>query len=259
MIYNYVLTPNFYRPRSEGYVFTGICLSNSGGGEVGNTKGHNTPPPRTRSQHLPPPPPLGPGHNTSGQHLPPPYGQHLPPPLWTTPPSPLSGQHLPLPPGTMRRRAVCIYWNAFLLVEVFRFSATGCKIFFKEFNLSWKPGLVHDTSSGSSGRVVEGPRNVKSRQLPLVAIFLWLIFTGRRVCPPPPTRYWIQTVTFMDSSMWNMKGLVYTPWYDLAESMWAAYVCLTFELENQGVHLYSLKLWGSSLHPLQSKQSYHFE
>ena len=35
-----------YRPRSEaseGYVFTGICLSNGGGG-VDSTKGHNTSP-----------------------------------------------------------------------------------------------------------------------------------------------------------------------------------------------------------------------
>ena len=61
-----------YRPRSEaseGYVFTGICLSNSRGGGRW----------RTRSQQLPLPP--GPGDNTS-----------LPPDQVTTPPS--------LPPGT---------------------------------------------------------------------------------------------------------------------------------------------------------------
>ena len=60
-----------YRPcseASEGYVFTGVCHFNSG--EVGEewTRDQVTtppsPPPGTRSQHLPLPL-LGPGHNTS--------------------------------------------------------------------------------------------------------------------------------------------------------------------------------------------------
>ena len=54
---------HYYRPRSkasEGYVFTGICLSNLGGGGGGvrwATRDQVTTPPsppRTRSQHLPP-------------------------------------------------------------------------------------------------------------------------------------------------------------------------------------------------------------
>ena len=62
-----------YRPRSEvseGYIFTGICLSNY----------NQPPPPGTRSQHPPPP---GPGHNTP---LPPPTrSQHSPWDQVTTP------------------------------------------------------------------------------------------------------------------------------------------------------------------------------
>ena len=75
----------YYRPRSEvreGYVFTGICLSNLGGGRSGQ---HLPPWPGLKVTTLPPPrttPPFPPG-----QHLSPPPGQHLPPP-WATPPSP---------------------------------------------------------------------------------------------------------------------------------------------------------------------------
>ena len=91
-----------YRPRSEGYVFTGVCHSfcSTGGGGVG------------RSQHLPPGQhsPLGPGHNTSlppgtrSQYLPPPgtWSQHLPSPGTQSqhllPPGP--GHNTSLPPGT---------------------------------------------------------------------------------------------------------------------------------------------------------------
>ena len=57
-LYWVILRYTHYCLHSKGYVFTGICLSNSGG-EVGNQgPGHNTslPPPRTRAQHLPPSP-----------------------------------------------------------------------------------------------------------------------------------------------------------------------------------------------------------
>ena len=58
----------FYRPlreASEGYIFTGICLSNSGGGGAdggGGGGGGGGGMWAARLQHLPPP---GPGHNTS--------------------------------------------------------------------------------------------------------------------------------------------------------------------------------------------------
>ena len=85
-------------------IFTGICLSNSGGGGGGEGgvdqgPGHNTPSPRTWSYNTPfPPPPPG----TWSQH-PPPLGtwsQHsLPPRSWSQhpPPPPTWSQH-PLPP-----------------------------------------------------------------------------------------------------------------------------------------------------------------
>ena len=130
----------YYRPRSEaseGYVFTGVChsVTNRGGGVTpnaswdrshgqggGGSAQHLPPPgqhlpPRTRSQHLPPPrehlpppgqhlppSPPGPGHNTS---LPLPWhrSQHLPPPLdqVTTLPSPP-----PPPPGTGHNTALTL-------------------------------------------------------------------------------------------------------------------------------------------------------
>ena len=45
-------------------------------------------------------------------------------------------------------------------------------------------------SSGSSGLVGEGPRNMKSIQLYSVAIFLWLTFTGGSPPCPHRIRYW---------------------------------------------------------------------
>ena len=64
--------------------------------------------------------------------------------------------------------------------------------------LSWRltthfqtrPGMgtqviaVRRLSSRSSGRVTEGPRNMKSMWPPFVAILLWLIFTGPGGRPP---------------------------------------------------------------------------
>ena len=138
----------YYCPRSEaseGCVFTGICLSNSGGGWSGqhlpppaldNTSPPlpwTTPPfhpwpgskvttPPSHPQTTPPSP--TPPDNTSlphppdntslppGQHLPPSPGQgqrsqHLPSP-WTTPPS----------PRTMRRRAVRILLECVLIINI---------------------------------------------------------------------------------------------------------------------------------------------
>ena len=130
------LPSNFYRPRreaSEGYVFTGICLSKSGGGGGQHQRsttslplepGHNTSLPPQDQITTPPP---RPGHNTSlqtrSQHLPLPgtRSQHLPPdqvttppPPWdqvTTPPSPpgTRSQHLPLP--RTRSQYLPLHWD----------------------------------------------------------------------------------------------------------------------------------------------------
>ena len=104
--YELNISSDNYRPlseASEGYVFTGICLSKSGG-EVLHQMHHvinhmvrrgewTTPPPPagTRSQHLPPPP-LGPGLDNT---FPPPWDQ-----VWTTPPPPPWDQvwTIPSPP-----------------------------------------------------------------------------------------------------------------------------------------------------------------
>ena len=94
---------DFYRPlseASEGYIFTGVCHFNSGGGEGGvatpNASGqHLPPPPRTWTWDLvttppsppPPPPRMRPGYNTS----------------------------LPPSPGAMHRRAVRILLECILV------------------------------------------------------------------------------------------------------------------------------------------------
>ena len=131
-----------YRPRSEaskGYVFTGICLSNSGGGggrwatrsqhlPPSSGPGHNTSLPQTRSQHPPEP-----GHNTSlpprtrSQHSPgPDHNTSLPP--WTRsqhlPPSPPPGPDQVTTPPSAPPHRTCAggryasYWNAFLLTGI---------------------------------------------------------------------------------------------------------------------------------------------
>ena len=139
---------HYYRPRSEGYVFTGVChsfCSTGGGGEGGGQHQRSQhlpplpprdqvttpPPPGTRSQYLPPPqdqvttplslPLLGPGHNTS---LPPPPGtrsQH--------PPSPLGPGHMH---ACMRYTS---YWNAFLFIRFienpFRGNSIGNELSYK--------------------------------------------------------------------------------------------------------------------------------
>ena len=114
----------YYRPRSEaseGYVFTGVCHFNSGGRGRWATPMVTTPPPwdqvttpahpGTRSQHLPPPPPLGPGHNTP----PPPRDQATTPP--SSPYPRTRPPHLPPPPppGAMHRRAVRILMERILV------------------------------------------------------------------------------------------------------------------------------------------------
>ena len=116
---------------SEGYVFTGVCHFNSGGGRSG--PGHNTSPPPGPAHNTSLPP--GPGHNppsppgTRSQHLPPPPPRDQ----VTTPPSPLGtrSQHLPhprtrsqhLPPTAHLELCAggrfAFYWNAFLLIESF--------------------------------------------------------------------------------------------------------------------------------------------
>ena len=101
-----------YLPRiraSQGYVFTGICLSKSGGGVTPNAswdRSHGqrgreewTTSPLSRSQHPLP-----------GQHPPPARWQHLPHP-WTTPLS-WPGHNTP---DTMRRRAVRILLECILV------------------------------------------------------------------------------------------------------------------------------------------------
>ena len=105
---------DYYRPlseASEGYIFTGICLSNSGGeGGVDQGPGHNTslPPPRDQVDNTPLPP-TGHGHNTpQDQWTTPPsphrtWSQHPPPPSprtrWTTPPGTWSQHPLSPPPA----------------------------------------------------------------------------------------------------------------------------------------------------------------
>ena len=116
-----------YRPHSEpseGYVFTGICLSNSRGGREEWTRDQDTTPPSLLPPDMvttTPSPPLGHGHNTSlppghghNTSLPPGHGyntslhhpsprtwsQHLPSPgTWSQhpPPSPTSYPIPPLP------------------------------------------------------------------------------------------------------------------------------------------------------------------
>ena len=100
--------PNFYRPRSEaseGYIFTGVCHFNSGGGGGEWIRDQVTTPSLLS-------PPLGPGHNTSLHPSPGTWSQHLPPPpgAWS--------QHLPPPPGLCAGGRYTSYWNAFLSDEV---------------------------------------------------------------------------------------------------------------------------------------------
>ena len=105
---------NIVTEASEGYVFTGVCHFNSGGGGEGRSatskvSGQHLPPPGTRSQHLPP-------------SLPSPWDQVTtppsPPPDWvTTPPSP-SPQgpgHIHLPPSFNEDQRSL---QAFLLLQV---------------------------------------------------------------------------------------------------------------------------------------------
>ena len=123
-----------YRPRSECYVFTGVCHSvtkrRAGGGSLTMDQ-VTTPPPQdgTRSQHLPLPPgwdqvttPPPSVISTRSQHLPPPQGWDQvttpPPPGWdqvTTPPRMGPGHNTsPPPPGLCRGGRYASYWNAFL-------------------------------------------------------------------------------------------------------------------------------------------------
>ena len=91
--------PPAWRSDFEGYVFTGICLSNLGGGGRWATMDQYDKlpphiPPLTRSQHHPPPP--RPSHNTS---LPPPpnYSDDN-----TSLPPVTRSQHPPTPPQCTR-------------------------------------------------------------------------------------------------------------------------------------------------------------
>ena len=88
--YHFLIRIYIYRPRSEGYVFTGVCHSFCSKGEGRSDETH-----KVSGQHLPPPPPRpGPGHNTS---LPPPRDQVTTPA--SPPPAPgTRSQHLPPPP-----------------------------------------------------------------------------------------------------------------------------------------------------------------
>ena len=104
-------------------VITGICHSVIfGGGEGGVvtwdmvTTPAPLPPPGTWSQHPPPLPHLGHGHNTPAA-LPPPHLGHGH--NTRRPPPHLGHGHntRPLPPGTMRRRAVRILLQC-ILVEL---------------------------------------------------------------------------------------------------------------------------------------------
>ena len=120
---NHIKLIIYYRPHSEGYVFTGMCHSfcSTGRGGVQHQRplDNTSPHPGTRSQHLPPPGTRAP---RTRSHLPPPdHAQaggthptgmrarslHLPPP----PPGP---GHTSLPP-TMRRRAVRILLECILV------------------------------------------------------------------------------------------------------------------------------------------------
>ena len=125
-----------YRPRSEaseGYVFTGVCHSvtepGGGGGRWATPKVYHLPP-RTRSQHLPPPPPdqvttplSPPGDQVTTPPSLPPWDQVTTPPppppprdQITTPPPPRDQVTTPPPPGTMRRRAVRILLECILVI-----------------------------------------------------------------------------------------------------------------------------------------------
>ena len=117
-----------YRPRSEaseGYVFTGVCHSVTERGQGRwATPMVNHFPLQDQVRHLPPPrdqvrtstpSPPGPGQNI---YPPPPRtrSEHLPPPL---PPGTMS-EHLPPPPETTRRRAVRILLECILVWISFR-------------------------------------------------------------------------------------------------------------------------------------------
>ena len=86
------------------------CVTSTSGGGA-TPKVYYLPPPRARSQHLPP-------DNTS---LPP--GQYFPPP-WTMPPSPMDNTSLPH--QTMRRRAVRILLECILVDIASMSSDMGC-------------------------------------------------------------------------------------------------------------------------------------
>ena len=136
-------TRNFYRPLSEGYVFTGICLFNLGGGGGGGSRSWQGPPswgvvdqPPSRTRHLSPQPPgpgtypLGPGNLSIGPGTYPPFRtRHLPPKIRHLSPLTPQTRHLTPPPPPPQEGPLTYpslptkvnawwyasYWNAFLL------------------------------------------------------------------------------------------------------------------------------------------------
>ena len=115
-----------YRPHSEaieGYVFTGICLSKSrGGGGGGQHQWSTTSPPGPGQNIYPLPLPPHPQDKVRTSIPPRTRSEHLPPPpSWdqvrtSTPSPPGPGQNIyPLPPETTRRRAVRILLECILV------------------------------------------------------------------------------------------------------------------------------------------------
>ena len=111
----------FYRPRSEGYVFTGVCHSvteRGGGGVVTPNaswdRSHGQGEVVLSGGEWTTPPPLGQHHHP--WPTPPTPGQNHPPPPWTTPPPP--GQHSP-PQQHIYGWAVCILLECILVHSMF--------------------------------------------------------------------------------------------------------------------------------------------
>ena len=94
-----------------------ILSPNGGGGRWATLMFNHLPPPQdeTRSEHLPPPPRMGPGLNI---YAPPPQdgtrSEHLPHP----PKNGTRSEHLPPPTRTMHRRAVRILLECILVIKL---------------------------------------------------------------------------------------------------------------------------------------------
>ena len=81
---------------------------------------------------------------------------------------------------------------------------------YRYWNVKW---VICKSSSGSSGRVGEGARNMKSMRLPLAAIFLWLIFPLAAPPTSDPLMKMYQGFSAIPlNGFHGFKCIFYVPW-----------------------------------------------